>query len=79
MGWQYITLAHLLLVAHRPLPRVGPLHRQTMMEVQSIVREDVRMLCGIARSNPQNPSAKLVACMAIALCKFLILSPVLCL
>ncbi|KIW66297.1 hypothetical protein PV04_08494 [Phialophora macrospora] len=67
MGWQYITLAHLLLVAHQPLPRVGPLHRQTMMEVQYIVREDVRLLCGIARSNPQNPSAKLVACMAIAL------------
>ncbi|KIW93778.1 uncharacterized protein Z519_05093 [Cladophialophora bantiana CBS 173.52] len=63
MGWQYIIMAHLLLNAHRPLPRVGPSHKQEMMDMEKVVKKDVKTLCGIARSNPQTPPASLVACM----------------
>ncbi|OAL26834.1 hypothetical protein AYO22_04001 [Fonsecaea multimorphosa] len=67
MGWQYITMAHLLLSVHRPLPRVGPSHKRRMMDMEQVVKSDVRTLCGIAESNPQTPPASLVACMAVAL------------
>lgn len=32
--------------------------------------EDVRKLCGLARSNESSPAASLIACMAIALCQY---------
>ncbi|OAP56558.1 hypothetical protein AYL99_09737 [Fonsecaea erecta] len=68
MGWQYITMAHLLLNVHCPLPRVGPAHKLTMTDMEKVIQKDVRTLCGIAQSNPHTPPASLVACMAIALC-----------
>jgi nicotinamide mononucleotide (NMN) deamidase PncC len=69
MGWQYHLLAHLLLVVHRPLPRVGLVHKYAVNDMQDAAKQDVRTICGIAQSNPQVPAASLVACMAIALCE----------
>ncbi|KIX03553.1 uncharacterized protein Z518_07106 [Rhinocladiella mackenziei CBS 650.93] len=67
MGWQYIQMAHLLLIVHQPLPRVGPAHQQALKDMQQAAKEDVRKLCGVALSNVQTPPASFVACMAIAL------------
>lgn len=34
MGYQYLTLAHILLVVYDPgIPRVGPAHRAAIMKV----------------------------------------------
>jgi hypothetical protein len=71
MAWQYIFMAHLLLIVHQPLPRIGPSHRQALREMEEAAKDDVRALCGVALSNPQTPPASLVACMAITLCESL--------
>jgi hypothetical protein len=68
MGVQYITLSHMLLVVHDPtIPPIGPAHRRSRAIVESLVQDDVRMLCGVALSNSKVFPAKFVACFAIAL------------
>lgn len=35
MGYQYLTLAHILLLVYDPrIPRVGPAHRAAIMKVE---------------------------------------------
>lgn len=68
MGVQYNTLAHMLLVVHDPtIPQLGPAHKASRAVVDRLVQEDVRMLCGVAESNPKVFPGKFVACFAVAL------------
>lgn len=69
MGSQYLALARILLVTHDPgIPRVGPAHRIAMLSVEEEVRRYIKILCGVALSNPTTSAALMVACMAISLC-----------
>ncbi|KAH8812419.1 hypothetical protein F5884DRAFT_309512 [Xylogone sp. PMI_703] len=69
MGSQYLDLARILLVTHDPgIPRVGPAHRVAMLSVEEEVRRYIKILCGVALSNPTTPAAIMIACMAISLC-----------
>ncbi|KAL5121490.1 hypothetical protein ACEQ8H_000562 [Pleosporales sp. CAS-2024a] len=68
MGMQYNTLAHMLLVVHDPaIPQLGPAHKQSRAAVDKIVLQDVRILSGVALSNPKVFPGKFVACFAVAL------------
>ena len=68
MGMQYNKLAHVLLAVHDPtLPTLGPSHKKSRQGVDRIVKEDVRMLCGVALSNERVFPAKFTACFAITL------------
>lgn len=69
MGWLYISMANLLMAVHQPLPRIGPRHRQALQEMQTSATQEVRLICGVAKSNFQLAPAQLVACMAISLCE----------
>ncbi|OMP88706.1 hypothetical protein BK809_0005427 [Diplodia seriata] len=69
MGYSYTIEAHLLLVVHDPtVPKLGPLRRRAVAEMDEKAKEDVRKLCGLAQSNEFAPPASLIACMAVALC-----------
>ncbi|KAF2016400.1 hypothetical protein BU24DRAFT_433422 [Aaosphaeria arxii CBS 175.79] len=68
MGTQYNTLARVLLVVHNPtIPQLGPSHKQSRQNVDRVVQEAVRTLCGVALSNAKIFPCKFVACFAIAL------------
>ncbi|KAJ9637017.1 hypothetical protein H2204_004940 [Knufia peltigerae] len=67
MGWQYISMAHLLLIVHQPLPRVGPRHKEALQRMEEAAIAEVKTICGVAMSNSQTAPAQLVACMAITL------------
>jgi hypothetical protein len=70
MGTQYITLSHMLLVVHDPtIPQLGIAHKASRAVVDKLVQADVRMLAGVAQSNPKVFPCKFVACFAIALGK----------
>lgn len=68
MGMQYNLLAHTLLIVHDPtIPQLGPAHKASRAVVDKAVQENVRILCGVAQSNPKIFPCKFVACYAIAL------------
>jgi hypothetical protein len=68
MGMQYNLLAHTLLIVHDPtIPQLGPAHTASRAVVDKAVQENVRILCGVAQSNPKVFPCKFVACYAIAL------------
>ncbi|KAH7057408.1 hypothetical protein B0J12DRAFT_567858 [Macrophomina phaseolina] len=69
MGYSYTIEAHLLLIVHDPtIPKLGPLRKRAVTNVDDQAKMDVRNLCGLAQSNMSVPSASLIASMAIALC-----------
>ncbi|EUC42806.1 hypothetical protein COCMIDRAFT_39161 [Bipolaris oryzae ATCC 44560] len=68
MGMQYNLLAHTLLIVHDPtIPQLGPAHKASRAIVDKAVQENVRMMCGVAQSNPKVFPCIFVACYAIAL------------
>ncbi|KAL6153892.1 hypothetical protein ACJQWK_01782 [Exserohilum turcicum] len=76
MGMQYNLLAHTLLIVHDPtLPQLGPAHKASRAVVDKAVQENVRILCGVAQSNPKVFPCKFVACYAIALGMLLFIIP----
>lgn len=53
IGWQHYYIAKLLLCAHNPrVPRLGPARAATVLAMDEELKDYVRILCGIAISNP---------------------------
>ncbi len=53
VGWQHYYLAKILLSAHDPkVPRLGPSRNSVLRAVDEDIKGYVRLLCGIAISNP---------------------------
>ncbi|PVH84910.1 hypothetical protein DL98DRAFT_452276 [Cadophora sp. DSE1049] len=66
MGWQYISLARLILIIHDPnIPQAGIDRQSSWMRVNDQARYALKLLCSIAVSNPTTPAAIVVACMGI--------------
>ncbi|KAF2231026.1 hypothetical protein EV356DRAFT_579518 [Viridothelium virens] len=69
MGHMYNYLAHLLLVVYDPtIPRMGLSYTEANERANDEAKYTVRVMAGIAISNPRSPAAMLVAAMAIAMC-----------
>lgn len=67
-GQQYLQLSRILLLAHDPrLPSLGMGRAQYLQKQEEEMRNAVRVICGIAMSNPEYMPAKLTAGLAIAL------------
>lgn len=68
MGHMYNLLGEILLIVHNPSePKMSCGPAQTMQETNDNARKTIREMAGIAVSNPQSPSALLVASMGIAI------------
>lgn len=53
IGWQHFYIAKILLSAHNPrVPRIGPGRAAALKAMDEDIKEYVRILCGIAISNP---------------------------
>ena len=53
IGWQHYYVAKLLLCAHSPkVPRLGPARTMALQAIDEELKHYVRLLCGIALSNP---------------------------
>lgn len=56
IGWHYYHIAQILLAAHNPkLPRLGPSRAASLRAMDEQIKDHVRVLCGIAISNPDTP------------------------
>lgn len=66
-GHQYNVLAHCLLASHMPIRSLGPTRRTETAQIDDMVREDVRKLCGVSIGHHEAPCAALMACYAIEL------------
>ncbi|KAI1856705.1 uncharacterized protein JN550_013699 [Neoarthrinium moseri] len=67
---QYLQLCRILLLSHDPRapPRLG-LGRACLIQAQeNEIRNSVRIICGIAQSNPEYMPARLTVGMVIAMC-----------
>lgn len=68
-GQQYLQLCRVLLLAHNPRTPVLGMGRAGFLEKQDEeIREAVRIICGISKSNPEYMPARLTAGLAIAMC-----------
>ncbi|KAJ4248806.1 hypothetical protein NW762_012644 [Fusarium torreyae] len=68
MAWAYHLFSRLLMAIHDPaVPRMGPDFIQGQTRVKKEVSHYLRLLCGIASSNPV-PPARTVVCLAISQC-----------
>lgn len=74
---QYLQLCRILLLAHDPqAPSLG-LGRASFVQAQeNKIRDSVRIICGVAQSNPEFMPARLTAGLAIAMCGELFDNPV---
>lgn len=55
-GLQHYYLARILLTAHDPnLPRLGPASKSALRRMDEEIRSYVRIICGMALSNPRAP------------------------
>ncbi|KAL1631785.1 hypothetical protein SLS56_004306 [Neofusicoccum ribis] len=55
-GLQHYHLAKILLTAHNPrAPRLGPGQKQAEAKIDEQIKDDVRALCGMAKSNSRCP------------------------
>lgn len=53
IGWQHYHIAQILLSAHNPkIPRIGPGRAASLKAMDDEIKDHVRVLCGIAMSNP---------------------------
>ncbi|ETS80758.1 hypothetical protein PFICI_08287 [Pestalotiopsis fici W106-1] len=67
-GMQHYYLARLVLEAHSPkTPRLGPARRLALEGVNGELRRLVRIVCGIAESNPQVAPGYVNAAVAIVM------------
>jgi hypothetical protein len=64
---QYYHLVHILLIAYDPYLRSGHAGDAMLLHADEMMREDVRVVCGIADSRGHINTAHLAASMAIAL------------
>ncbi|KAI8671894.1 hypothetical protein NCS57_00665900 [Fusarium keratoplasticum] len=66
MGWQYRSLASVLLITHDPrVPRIGLGRQAALKRMDDEARSVIRLICGIALTNPATAVALVVAYMAI--------------
>ncbi|KAL9109913.1 MAG: hypothetical protein Q9227_005436 [Pyrenula ochraceoflavens] len=67
-GCQHLHLAKLLLAAHNPkIPRLGPKQRIAMQETDELIKNEVKIVCAMAESNPRTAPNYVTACTAIAM------------
>lgn len=67
-GLQHYHLSRILLSSHNPsIPRLGPNRAAALREMDEEIRSHVKMLCGMARSNPANAPAFTYASMAVTM------------
>ncbi|KAJ2897482.1 hypothetical protein MKZ38_004649 [Zalerion maritima] len=67
-GLQYYHLTRILLTAHNPkVPRLGKRQKTAMQTVNDEIKNDVRILCGLAESISDVNPAHMASCMSIAL------------
>ncbi|GAB7355561.1 hypothetical protein MBLNU459_g6035t1 [Dothideomycetes sp. NU459] len=67
-GMQHYYLARILLSSHDPsIPKLGPRRVAALRAMDSDIKEHVRMLCGLARSNSKSPPNFVTASMAVAM------------
>ncbi|KAI0167894.1 hypothetical protein BJ166DRAFT_243096 [Pestalotiopsis sp. NC0098] len=67
-GMQHYYLARLVLEAHSPkTPRLGPARRLALETVNEELKRLVRVICGIAESNPQAAPGYVNAAVAIVM------------
>ncbi|KAK2597153.1 hypothetical protein N8I77_013018 [Diaporthe amygdali] len=68
LGLQYYHLVRILLIAYDPgIPRLGLEQKAAVRSMDDTLREDVRIVCGIADAISDVNNAHLAASMAIAL------------
>lgn len=68
LGLQYYHLVRILLIAYDPgIPRLGLEQKAAVRSMDETLREDVRIVCGIADAISHVNNAHLAASMAIAL------------
>lgn len=68
LGLQYYHLVRILLIAYDPgIPRLGLEQKAAVRSMDETLREDVRIVCGIADAISDVNTAHLAASMAIAL------------
>ncbi|KAI3392525.1 hypothetical protein diail_5536 [Diaporthe ilicicola] len=68
LGLQYYHLVRILLIAYDPgIPRLGLEQKAAVRSMDEALREDVRIVCGIADAISRVNNAHLAASMAIAL------------
>ncbi|EME49909.1 hypothetical protein DOTSEDRAFT_68653 [Dothistroma septosporum NZE10] len=64
-GIQHFHLARILLASHNPsTPRLGPGRASALRTMDNEIRKHVRILCGMALSNPNNAPAYTYGAMA---------------
>ena len=64
-GIQHFHLARILLASHNPsIPRLGPGRASALRTMDNEIRKHVRILCGMALSNPNNAPAYTYGAMA---------------
>jgi hypothetical protein len=69
MGEQYLTLGQIILVIHGfSIPSISLTSRARRDLVEKQAKKLIRVLCGVALSNPDTVAAILVTCMGIGLC-----------
>ncbi|KAI0432725.1 hypothetical protein F5Y09DRAFT_301239 [Xylaria sp. FL1042] len=67
-GSQHYFLARLILEAHNPTTlKLGPARKMHLKNVDQEIRRIVRIICGIAKSNPHTPPAYVPASVSIML------------
>lgn len=67
-GIQHYHLARILLSSHNPsIPRLGPRRASALKAMDHEIRHHVRVLCGMALSNPKNGPAFIYASMAVTM------------
>ncbi|KAL1875484.1 hypothetical protein VTK73DRAFT_10034 [Phialemonium thermophilum] len=67
-GVQHYHLARILLTAHNPtMPKLGPGQFAAAKAMDQEIKEAVRVICGIAESNPRTAPAYVSACISISM------------
>ncbi|RDL31905.1 uncharacterized protein BP5553_09307 [Venustampulla echinocandica] len=75
-GHQYLGICRILLLAHDPqVPSLGLDRNKVVQQIDEQIKDQVRLLCGIAESNRKFPSAIFTAGMAVAMCGERFLDP----
>ncbi|CAM1501963.1 Fc.00g039470.m01.CDS01 [Cosmosporella sp. VM-42] len=67
-GVQHYHLAQVLMAAHNPkAPKLGPGQALAFRQTNEEIKRTVRLICGIAESNPRTAPAYVNACIAITM------------
>lgn len=74
IGLQHYYIAKLLLCAHNPrMPRLGPGRASALRAMDDEIKDYVRVLCGIAMSNPDTAPNFTYVCLHQSSCSVLLM------